>query len=56
MKNKTEVKININEEIVKMGGLIERSSKLRKFLYFLITMVVLVLPLALGFGVWIARH
>lgn len=39
-----------------MGGLIERSSKLRRFLYFLITMVAFVLPIALGLGVWIAKH
>lgn len=39
-----------------MGELIEKGRNLRKFLYFLIAMVTLILPLALGFGVWIARH
>ena len=56
VKNKTDVKLYMNKEVVKMGGLIEKGSNLRKFLYFLITMVVLVLPIALGLGVWIARH
>lgn len=52
----TEVKVNINKEAVKMGETIEKGKNLRRFLYFLITMVVLVLPLALGVGVWIAKH
>jgi hypothetical protein len=33
VKNKTEVKININKETIKMSDLIEKHDKLRKFLY-----------------------
>lgn len=59
MKNKTEVKININEEAVKMSELIEKHDKLRKFLYFAISMAALaavLVPIAIGIGVWIANH
>lgn len=59
MKNKTEVKININEEAVKMSELIEKHDKLRKFLYFAISMAALaavLVPIAIGVGVWIANH
>jgi len=38
----TEVKVNINKEAVKMGETIEKGKNLLRFLYFLITMVVLV--------------
>lgn len=59
MKNKTEVKININKETIKMSDLIEKHDKLRKFLYFAITMAALasvLVPIAIGIGMWIAKH
>ena len=39
-----------------MDKLIENGKNLCKLLYFLITMVIGVLPLALGIGIWIVRH
>lgn len=59
VKNKTKVKININKESVKMGKLIGRDDKLRKFLYFAISLsvsAVVLVPIAIGVGVWIAHQ
>lgn len=42
-----------------MGELIEQHDKLRKFLYFAISMAVLaavLVPITIGIGVWIANH
>ena len=39
-----------------MGEMIEKGRNLRKFLYFLIPRVILVLLLALGGGVWVTKH
>ncbi len=42
-----------------MSDLIEKHDKLRKFLYFAITMAALasvLVPIAIGIGMWIAKH
>lgn len=42
-----------------MSELIEKHDKLRKFLYFAISMAALaavLVPIAIGVGVWIANH
>lgn len=59
LENKTEVKVNIDEGAVKMSELIESHNKLRKFLYFTISMAVLaatLVPIAIGIGMWIAKQ
>ncbi len=59
MKNKTDVNVKLNKGTVKMSELIEKNSKLRRFLYFTISMAVLasvLVPIAIGVGMWIARH
>lgn len=43
----------------KMSELIEKHDKLRKFLYFAISIAALaavLVPIAIGIGVWIANH
>lgn len=56
MENKTKVNININQGAVKMGNLIENGKNLRRFLYFIVIMGIVVLPIMLGISIWIAKQ
>ncbi|MBX9866081.1 MAG: hypothetical protein K2Y14_04145 [Burkholderiales bacterium] len=59
IENKTEVKLKADKGAVKMSELIEKHDKLRKFLYFAISIAALaavLVPIAIGVGVWIANH
>lgn len=59
MKNKTDVKVNINKGAVKMGELLERSKNLRRFILEIVALgcgTILLIPISWAFAKWLFSH
>lgn len=59
VKNKTEVKINVNKDARKMGELLERGRNLRRFVIEIVIISwigILLLPISWAFAKWLFSH
>lgn len=56
MKNQINVKLKINNGVVKMGQLIEKCKNVRIFAWGALICITILMPLAFGLAVWIAKH